>query len=73
MSGTQGVSGYRRLSEDEINLINECKALGNQIGEMVAKVQNIPGVDQRCAALARTELQTGMMWLVRSIAQPTGF
>lgn len=74
------IKGYRDLSQDEINLINEAKSLGNQLGELVERLEKadfaqtsdqVP--DMRALALAKTNLQQGMMWLVRSIAKPAGF
>lgn len=74
------ITGYRELSQDEINLMNEAKALGEQLGALVTRLEvaefaqtsdQVP--DKRNLALAKTNLQQGMMWLVRSIAKPTSF
>lgn len=74
------IKGYRDLSQEEINLMNEAKALGEQIGALVDKLDSadfaqtsdqVP--DKRSLALAKTNLQQGMMWLVRSIAKPASF
>lgn len=73
MSGTQGVTGYRQLTEDEIAFINEGKALGVSIGEFVDRVRAAPGSDMRWAAIGQTQLQQGLMALIRAIAQPTTF
>lgn len=67
------ISGYRELSQAEIDLINKAKALGNQVGELIGEIGSLEGVDQRALAIARTELQTGQMWLIRAIAKPAGF
>lgn len=68
----QKISGYRDLSQAEIDLMNSCKALEAQCGELIGNLQTSHDVvlDQRCVALARTKLQEGFMWAVRSIAQP---
>ena len=66
----QKISGYRDLSQQEIDAMNDIKALERKAGELWQKIQGIEGVDHRALALARTELQTGYMWFVRSIAKP---
>ena len=33
------IKGYRDLSQDEINLMNEAKALGEQLGALVDKLE----------------------------------
>ena len=67
------ISGYRELSQTEIDLTNKAKTLGNQVGELIGEIGSLDGVDQRALAIARTELQTGQMWLIRAIAKPAGF
>jgi SMC interacting uncharacterized protein involved in chromosome segregation len=91
------ISGYRELSQEEIDLMNEIKALGPQIETVIKKVKKhhliqrkrISGmaVDQLTAevdrlelatpelflALAKTDMQTGLMYMTRSVAQPTFF
>lgn len=70
---TAPVAGYRDLTQAEVDLINEVKAVGVQLGEVVARVRATAGVDQRWASIGATDLQTGLMALVRSVAQPTTF
>jgi hypothetical protein len=67
------VTGYRELSTEELALMNECKAVAITVGEIVKKVMDTHGVDQRWVAIGRTNLQQGFMALIRSIAQPTTF
>jgi hypothetical protein len=67
------ISGYRELTEAEIAAMNEAKAMGNAIGGLLDRMKELPGVDQRALAIARTELQTGIMWAVRAVARPDGF
>ena len=67
------ISGYRELSEDEIAMINKVKELGALNGELLDQLKQLPGVDQRWLAIARTDVQTGFMALVRAVAQPTTF
>ncbi len=102
------ITGYRELSQTEIDLMNEIKALGSQIEAIVIKAQqhvhrqrmkalygqedfNAPpnsavapldpdtlkrlddATPERFAAMAKTEFQTGLMYLTRAVAQPTTF
>lgn len=73
------ISGYRELSQAEIDLINKIKLHGKVLGDLVEEVlahsKDAPSVvgaePGRWAALARTNFQIGVMELVRAVAQPT--
>ncbi|MNM21451.1 hypothetical protein D3C81_318120 [compost metagenome] len=65
------ISGYRDLSQAEIDGMNEIKQLEARAGELFKKVAQVEGVDQRLLSLAKTNLQQGFMWFVRSIAKPS--
>ena len=67
------IKGYRELSQAEIDLMNEVKAQGVALGELVQKLRGTPGLDQRWVAIGATDLQTGLMALTRSVAQPSFF
>lgn len=67
------IKGYRELSPAEIELMNEIKAKGVELGDLVAKLQASPDLDQRWIAIGATDLQTGLMALTRGVAQPTTF
>jgi hypothetical protein len=70
------IKGYRELTQDEIDLINEAKALAEQVGAFVEKLEDgRPGLsfDKRWIAVGKTHAQQGFMALVRSVAQPTTF
>ena len=67
------ITGYRDLSQAEIDLMNEGKALAEQCGAFIEKLQNLPSADMRCVSIGKTELQTGFMWAIRGIARPTTF
>ena len=95
----QKIKGYRDLSQAEIDLMNEIKAIGPQVQAVIEKVQKhistqrynckcdagqqVYNLDEwerlevatpeRFAAMAKTDFQTGLMYLVRSVAQPTSF
>lgn len=78
------ITGYRQLSEAEVALMNEGKALAEACGVYIAKLrgyvpENTAGVkpgstlDQRWVSIGATDLQTGFMAVIRGIAQPTTF
>ncbi|HCA36852.1 MAG: hypothetical protein CMM07_17690 [Rhodopirellula sp.] len=84
------ISGYRDLKQEEIDLMNEIKAFGPKLDELVGKVRayleeanrylpdEVRGPFDaaeplRWVAIGKTDLQTGLMALTRSIAQPTFF
>lgn len=69
----QKISGYRDLTQDEIDLMNEVKAKGVEVGELVAKMRAMPSLDQRWVTIGATDMQTGLMALTRAVAQPTTF
>lgn len=65
------ISGYRDLSQAEIDGMNKIKALEAQAAELMLAVKAIPDVDLRALAIARTDLQTAFMWFVRAVAKPS--
>lgn len=66
------ITGYRDLTQTEIDLINEAKALSLQVGDFLKKVE-AEGADGRWLSIGRTQLQQGFMALTRSVAKPEGF
>ena len=69
----QKIKGYRDLSQTEIDLMNEVKEKGAELGELVEKLMATDGLDKRWIAIGKTHLQQGCMSLVRGIAQPESF
>ncbi len=67
------IKGYRELSQAEIDLMNEIKSKGAELGELVAKLRAQEGLDQRWISIGATDFQTGLMALTRGVAQPTFF
>lgn len=67
------IKGYRDLSQAEIDAMNEGKALAEQVGAWIEKLQSDSSLDQRAVALGKTNLQQGFMWAIRAIAQPSSF
>ena len=74
------IKGYRRLTDNQTALINKIKAQGEQLRDLVNEVNDFEGpegsgefADSRWLAMANTDLQVGIMKLVRSVAKPDGF
>jgi len=86
------IKGYRELSQAEIDLMNEIKAKGEELRELIGKVDEhvrrqydaAKGNEEETVRLiyaepkvwtnlAQHELQSGIMKLVRAVAQPGGF
>lgn len=67
------VKGYRQLTDAEIQLMNKVKAKGAEIGELVAELKDMDGLDQRWISTGATDIQKGLMAVTRGIAQPDSF
>ena len=67
------IKGYRDLSQDEIDLMNEGKELSVKVGEYIDKLQAKASLDQRWIAEGKTDLQKGFMSAIIGIAQPSTF
>jgi hypothetical protein len=67
------ITGYRQLSENEAALINKIKAHGMALGELVERMRSTGSLDQRWISIGETNMQQGLMALVRAVAQPTTF
>lgn len=69
----QQIKGYRELNQEEINLMNEIKAMGAELGALVEKLRATDGLDQRWVSIGAIDCETGLMALVRAVAQLTVF
>jgi len=67
------IKGYKELSQEEIDLMNEIKSKGAEVGDLIEKLRAIDSIDQRWASIAATDLQKGFMALTRSVAKPDFF
>lgn len=74
------IKGYRDLSQEEIDLMNEGKALAEKVGLYIEKLNRadfastsdqVP--DKRWVSIGATHLQQGFMAVIRGIAKPTTF
>lgn len=67
------IAGYRELNQGEIDAMNEVKAKGAELGELVEKLKANSDLDQRWVSVGATDLQKGLMALTRAVAKPTFF
>jgi hypothetical protein len=69
------IIGYRELNEDEIARMNEIKAFGATLGEMIEalEIEGSAVADPRWVAIGKTHLQQGLMALTRAVAKPEFF
>ena len=67
------ISGYRELSQAEIDKMNLIKELAEKCGDLVKFLDDMPNADKRWLEIGKTDLQKGFMGLVRSIAKPETF
>ena len=67
------IKGYRDLTQEEIDLMNEVKAKGEELGNLIAKLRALPSNDSQWIDVGELQLKQGVMSLVRSVAQPISF
>ena len=73
----QKITGYRDLSQAEIDLMNEIKAAEERVAGLYARVQQLVKEDgndataARWASIGRTQLEGGFMFLLKAVARPT--
>jgi len=73
------IKGYRDLNQDELDMMNKIKQKGIELGALIEDLATFNAqtgghaIDMRWVAIGKTDLQTGIMALVRSVAQSTTF
>lgn len=73
------IKGYRDLSQDEIDLMNEIKEHGENLKSLINSLEAANAstgghaIDMRWVSIGKTDLQKGIMALVRSVARPESF
>ena len=67
------VTGYRTLTQTDVDRMNAIKAKGDELGALIADMELGGGVDKRWVAIGKTHAQQAIMALVRAVAQPTNF
>lgn len=69
----RAINGYRDLTQNEINLMNDIKEHGIKLGDLISLLKSNNGLDQRWISIGQTDLQKGIMALVRAVAKPDSF
>lgn len=75
------IAGYRKLTQAEVDLVNEIKAVGEVVGALMLKLATsdaaaLTATNQegaRWRAIAKTYFQEGFMCASRSVLKPTSF
>lgn len=81
------ITGYRDLTQEEIDLMNEIKATGAKLGELIERMEAMPPtfhdgsypegepivIDRRWLAIGKTDIQKGAMAVIRSVTKPKSF
>lgn len=73
------IKGYRELNQDEIDLMNKIKEKGEELGQLCNELNayhvetGSHAIDQKWLEIGKTELQKGIMSLVRAVAMPESF
>lgn len=67
------ITGCQQLNEAEADLMNVIKDYGVALEDLVENLRSLPGLDQRWVDIGATDLQTGLMALVRAVARPETF
>ena len=69
------ISGYRDLSQAEIDEMNALKGVEAYMGGWLANMARIVPADdsdaQRWLSIARSHLETGFMYAIKAVARPT--
>lgn len=70
-TGSQNIAGYQKHTQQEVDVVNSTKAMENDLGDWIAQMRaDLPNLDQRWVAIARTHFQEGFMALNRAVFQP---
>lgn len=67
------IKGYRDLSQEEIDMMNEAKELAEKVKVLTDKLMISGETDKRWVSIGVTDLQKGFMSISRGIAKPTTF
>lgn len=67
------ITGYRDLTQAEIDAMNAVKAEGSRLELLIEELRENTDIDQRWVSIAETQLQQGIMAAVRSVARPNSF
>lgn len=66
---SHNVSGYRTMTDGEVEAINAIKEDERRIANLLLQLEPF-GPDPRCMAIARTKFEEAFMFAVKAIAKP---
>ncbi len=67
------IKGYRELTKEEINAMNDIKEKGGELGAMIEVMSGMQDIDHRWLAIGKTNIQQGLMALTRAVVKPDFF
>lgn len=67
------ITGYRELTQAELDLVNSLEDLGNNLGATLDELAKVEAFDQRWLAIGRTDMQKGLMSVIRAVTRPDSF
>lgn len=72
------IKGYRELTQEEIDLMNDIKTVGAELENLIERVHahidpSENGETRRWVSIGKTHLQQGVMALTRAVAKPDFF
>ncbi|ACU39461.1 DUF7681 family protein [Actinosynnema mirum] len=66
----QKITGYRDLDQNEIDVMNAVKEVEKEFAALWRRLGNLPDVDRRWLAVARTHVEEGCSAAARAVARP---
>lgn len=81
------ITGYRELTQAEIDLMNDIKAKGRELEDLIYRLREAERIEGACdsieasraqeanrwISIGQTHLQQGLMALTRAVAKPESF
>lgn len=64
------ITGYRDLTQSEIDTVNAVKAVEQDFARLWHDLGQLPDIDRRWLAVARTHIEEGCTAAVRAVARP---
>lgn len=70
----QKISGYRDLSQEEVDAMNRFKATERELLAQLAALKRLAPTQasEHSFGLAEDSLRVGFMWAIRGVARPNG-
>ena len=64
------IQSYRELTQEEIDTMNRIKAMERDCLHLLEQIGELPEVDQRRLAIAKTNIEQAAMWATKAVARP---